>query len=212
MLGPEVDVRLFGGNEARGSGTKASARIPRPSSGWTQLQKSLRDQEGQRVLDIGPTSSTNINFLTALGHSVYMANLVEDAADPKWAPADADTPFPADAFVLENLDFGDRRFETVLFWDTADYFPTELRSAVVRRIFDVMQPGGQLLAFFHVKPESGLQRYHLRDDNQVDAQFSAPAEVRETLTNRQIEQLFRDFASYKFFLAKDNLREVLVTR
>jgi hypothetical protein len=212
ILGPEVDVRLFGGNEARGSGAKASSRIPRPSSGWTQLQKSLRDQEGQRVLDIGPTSSTNINFLTALGHSVYMANLVEDAADPKWASTDADAPFPVDAFILENLDFGDRRFETVLFWDTADYFPAELRTAVVRRIFDVMQPGGQLLAFFHVKPENGLQRYHLREDNQVDAQFSAPAEVRETLTNRQIEQLFHDFASYKFFLAKDNLREVLVTR
>ncbi|MEK6398086.1 MAG: class I SAM-dependent methyltransferase [Terriglobus sp.] len=205
-------MRLFGGNEARGSGTKATARIPRPSSGWAQLQKSLREQDGQRVLDIGPTSSTNINFLTALGHSVYMANLVEDSVDPKWTSGDAEAPFPADQFVLENLDFGDRHFDTVLFWDTADYFPPELRTAVIRRIYDVMQPGSQLLAFFHVKPESGLQRYHLREDNQVDVQFAANAEVRETLTNRQIEQLFNAFASYKFFLAKDNLREVLVTR
>ncbi|WP_231966801.1 class I SAM-dependent methyltransferase [Terriglobus roseus] len=165
-----------------------------------------------RILDIGPTSSTNINFLTALGHSVYMANLVEDAIDPKWAQPDADTPFPVEDFVRQNLDFGDRLFDTVFFWDVADYFPTELRAAVVNRIHEVMQPGGQLLAFFHVKPESGLQRYHLRDDAQVDTQFAAEAEVRNTLTNRQIEQLFNEFTSYKFFLAKDNLREVLVTR
>jgi len=205
-------VRLFGGSEARGSGTKASARIPRLSSGWTQLQKSLREQEGLRILDIGPTSSTNINFLTAMGHSVYMANLVEDIADPKWIRPDADTPFRTEDFVSENLDFGDRLFDTVLFWDTADYFPAELRTAVVRRIHEVMQPGGQLLAFFHVKPETGLQRYHLRDDGQVNTQFAAEAEVRDTMTNRQIEQLFHEFATYKFFLAKDNLREVLVTR
>ncbi|MEG9432184.1 class I SAM-dependent methyltransferase [Terriglobus sp. ADX1] len=205
-------MRLFGGGEARGSGTKASARIPRPSSGWTQLQKSLREQEGLRILDIGPTSSTNINFLTAMGHSVYMANLVEDVADPKWIRSEADAPFPTEDFIRENLDFGERLFDTVLFWDTADYFPSELRTAVVRRIHEVMQPGGQLLAFFHVKPESGLQRYHLRDDGQVDTQFAAEAEVRNTMTNRQIEQLFHEFASYKFFLAKDNLREVIVTR
>ncbi|MEZ2346280.1 class I SAM-dependent methyltransferase [Terriglobus sp. RCC_193] len=205
-------MRLFGSNESRGASAKANARIPRPSSGWSQLQKSLREQEGLRILDIGPTSSTNINFLTAMGHSVYMADLVEDVADPKWARTDADAPFPTEDFVRENLDFGERLFDTVLFWDTADYFPTELRTAVVRRIHEVMQPGGQLLAFFHVKPESGLQRYHLRDDGQVDTQFAAPVDVRDTLTNRQIEQLFREFASYKFFLAKDNLREVLVTR
>jgi SAM-dependent methyltransferase len=208
----EVDVRLFGGSEARGSGAKASARIPRLSSGWTQLQKSLRDQEGLRILDIGPTSSTNINFLTAMGHSVYMANLVEDLADPKWTSSDPDTPFAAEDFVRENLDFGERLFDTVLFWDTADYFPAELRATVVQRIHQVMQPGGQLLAFFHVKPESGLQRYHLREDGQLDTQFAAEAEVRNALTNRQIEQLFHEFTSFKFFLAKDNLREVIVIR
>jgi len=205
-------VRLFGSNESRGAGAKASARTPRPSSGWTQLQKSLREQEGLRILDIGPTSSTNINFLTALGHSVYMANLAEDAADPKWVTSDADAPFAAETFIRENLDFGERLFDTVLFWDTADYFPAGLRVAVVQRIHEVMKPGGQLLAFFHVKPESGLQRYHLRDDGQVDAQFAADVEVRDTLTNRQIEQLFHEFTSYRFFLAKDNLREVIVTR
>lgn len=205
-------MRLFGGGDSRGSGTKPTPRIPRVSSGWTQLIKSLRDQDGLRVLDIGTTSSSNINFLTELGHSVYMANLVEDAADPKWRASDPERPFPVGEFVQSSLDFGNRLFDVILFWDTADYFSQELRTAVIQRLHEVMVPGGQLLAFFHIKPESGLQRYHLRDDGQVDAQFAGAGEVTEVLSNRQIEQLFHDFASYRFFLAKDNLREVLVTR
>ncbi len=130
----------------------------------------------------------------------------------KWIAREPDAPFPADEFVQDNLEFGGRLFDAVLFWDTADYFAPELRSAVIRRLYEVMVPGGQLLAFFHIKPESGLQRYHLREDGQVDTQHAGDAEVRNLLSNRQIEQLFRDFASYRFFLAKDSLREVSVVR
>ena len=205
-------MRLFGGGDSRGSGARPTPRISRVSSGWTQLVKTLREQDGLRVLDIGLTSSSNINFLTGLGHSVYMANLVDDAADPQWHTGEQDAQFPADAFLRSSLDFGDRLFDVVLFWDTADYFPAELRQAVVSRLHEVMVPGGQLLAFFHIKPESGRQRYHLRDDGQVDGQLTGDGDVKDLLSNRQIEQLFHDYASYRFFLAKDNLREVLVTR
>jgi len=205
-------VRLFGGNEARNAAAKINARTPRVSSGWSALLKPLRESEGQRILDIGPTSSTNINFLTNLGHSVYMANLVSEAADPKWAKSEPDAPFPTAAFIADNLDFGGRNFDTVLFWDTGDYLDEELREAVVGRLHEVLEPGGQLLAFFHVKPGTDLHRYHLRDDGQVDVQFISERETGTVLNNRQIEKLFNAYSGYRFFLAKDNLREVLVVR
>jgi SAM-dependent methyltransferase len=185
--------------------------VPRASSGWTHLLKSIREAEGQRILDIGQTSSNNINFLTGMGHSIYMANLVADVHDPKWAHA-ADEPFPIEPFLAENLNFSGRRFDTILFWDTADYLEPSIRAAVVQRLYDVLEPGGKLLGLFHIKPENGWQRYHLRDDGQVDAQHISDLPVRETLNNRQIEQLFGSYRSYTFFLAKDNLREVIVTR
>ncbi len=205
-------MRLFGGSESRSSAAKTGARVPRVSSGWAHLLKSLRDLEGQRILDIGPTSSTNINFLTNMGHSIYMANLAAEAADPKWKPQEPDAPFPTEAFLKENLDFSGRHFDTVLFWDTADYLDAHARKGVIARLHEVLEPGGQLLAFFHIKPEAGLHRYHLRDDGQVEAQLTGDLPVRDVLNNRQIENLFADFSSYKFFLAKDNLREVIVTR
>jgi hypothetical protein len=36
--------------------------------------------------------------------------------------------------------------------------------------------------------------------------------LQRVFNNRNIENLFRDFASIKFFLARDNVREVLVVR
>ena len=37
-------------------------------------------------------------------------------------------------------------------------------------------------------------------------------QLQRVFNNRHIENLFRDFASIKFFLARDNVREVLVVR
>ena len=206
-------MRLFGGSDARNAAAaRAAARVPRVSSGWSAVLKSLQEGEGQRILDFGPTSPTNINFLTGLGHSIYMADLAGEAADPRWAVPDAETPFAVDAFLAENLQFSGREFDTVLFWDTGDYLRPELLAAVVGRLHEVIVPGGHLLAFFHIKPETGLHRYHLRDDGQVDVQYTSDRESGVPMNNRQIEKLFAAYSGYRFFLAKDNLREVLVTR
>ena len=39
-----------------------------------------------------------------------------------------------------------------------------------------------------------------------------PLTLQRVFNNRHIETLFRDFASIKFFLSRDNIREVLVVR
>ena len=115
----------------------------------------MRGEESLRVLDIGATSSTNINFITALGHSIYLANLVEDAAKREWIiPQDDGAPgrFDVERFLATHLDFSGRGFDIVLFWDTADYLPEELLAPVLDRIHEVMAPGGQMLAMFHSAP------------------------------------------------------------
>ena len=93
---------LFGGSEsvsnARGTD---SGRVPRHSSGWKELLKHMRGQESLRVLDIGPTSSNNINYITSLGHSIYMANVVEEASKSEWLIPAADGGAPS--FDVERL-------------------------------------------------------------------------------------------------------------
>ena len=182
------------------------------------MAKHLKSQEGLRILDFGPTSAGNINFITELGHSVYMASLVEDAARPDYriaASGEDPESFDVTAFLAHNLDFAGRSFDVVLFWDTADYLPLPLVQPVIDRLFDVMDPGGQLLAFFHSKTtgdDTEFTRYHLTNTEQLDLQRIGGHVVLQTFTNRQVEALFTRYAGYKFFLAKDALREVTVTR
>ena len=206
-------MRLFGGGESRNS-DPSKQRIPRHSSGWTTLRAFLKDQESLRVLDIGPTSSTNINLLTSLGHSIYMADLVSEAQSTAWVRTDADPgeEFDITGFLNANLPASGRLFDVVLFWDAADYLPKPLVAPLFERLHAVMASGGRLLVFGHVKPETGFHRYHLREDDQVDVQPVSALAVSNIYTNRQLETMLRPFSTYRFFLAKDNLREVLVNR
>jgi hypothetical protein len=214
---------FFGGKDKTGGGAADSDRVSRHSSGWWQLLARMRSQESLRILDIGPTSSSNINFITALGHSIYLANLVEDAAKRDWAlPGEDGAPgrFDVERFLAAHLDFSGRGFDVVLFWDTADYLPEELLGPVLERLHQVMAEEGQMLAMFQPAPaktaaegaKSEFRRYHLTDTNAVDVQRAGEYPLLHTYTNRQIERLLAAFKSFHFFLGKDNVREVVVTR
>jgi len=214
---------LFASRGKLAGGAGSADRIPRHSSGWAQVLERMSKDESLRVLDIGPTSSGNINLITALGHSIYLANLVEDAARPEWVlPGDEGAPagFDVQRFLDAQLNFSGRGFDIVLFWDSADFLPAPLIAPVLDRIHQVMAPGGNLLAMFHSASgpaqsqamDAVFSRYHLTDTTQINVQPIGNFPLRQTSTNRQIEKLFAAYKSYRFFLGKDNLREVIVTR
>jgi hypothetical protein len=208
---------LFGNNDKAG-GSGNGARMPRHSSGWAQLLTHLKSQESLRILDIGPTSSININYITSLGHSIYMANLAEEAARPEWLVAGGEgepSHYDVDGFIATNLNFSGRTFDVVILWDTVDYLPEPLVAPVMTRLYEVIQSGGQLLAFFHSKntgPEVAFRRYHLTDSANVEMQLAGNQPLISTFNNRQIEKLLEQFSSTRFFLAKDSLREVVAVR
>jgi SAM-dependent methyltransferase len=208
----------FGSNDSSGNSRgSGSGRVPRHSSGWNELLKHLRSQSSLRILDIGPTSSTNINYITDLGHSIYMANLVEEASKPEWQIPGAEgeqSVVDVDRFLEANLNFSGRVFDVVIFWDTADYLPEPLVAPVLSRIHQVLQPGGLMLAFFHQTstPETHFCRYHLTDTDVVEMQRAGNYPVVNIYNNRKIENMLSDFSNYRFFLAKDSLREVIITR
>ena len=210
---------LFG--KTTGGGAKGeTTRAQRHSSGWAELSKLITARPSLRVLDIGPTSSANINLITSLGHSIYMANLVEEANRPEWLTQTAentkDSPsYDVDRFVSQNMDFAGRRFDVVLLWDTLDYVPDALAQPIVNRLASVLDEDGHLLAMFHGKlgaDEGTFSRYHLVDAPMLEVQRAGGFPLLHTYSNRQVETMFKEFASHKFFLAKDTLREVLLRR
>jgi hypothetical protein len=194
-------------------------RVPRHSSGWSALQKHLKAEQALRVLDIGPTSPSNINHLTNLGHSVWMADVVHEAVKGGWetpSQEEGSAPeFDLDGFFQQNLNFNGREFDVVLLWTTLDYVPEGLIAPLIERLHRSLLPGGRILALFHTKqtgPETVFCRYHLTESEMIEMQESAPFPVRRVYTNRTIEKLFSAYSNYRFFLAKDNLYEVIITR
>jgi SAM-dependent methyltransferase len=193
-------------------------RVPRHSSAWKDLLKYLKAEQGLRILDIGPTSPTNINFLTTLGHGVYMADVVNEALRGNWMSAPDEngvSQFDVEGFLDSNLDFAGREFDVILLWTTLDYVPQALVAPMIKRFRSSLRPGGRVLTFFHTRntgADTSFCRYHVTDSDTIETQETTGYSVQHVYTNRTIEKLFETYANTKFYLAKDNLYEVIITR
>jgi SAM-dependent methyltransferase len=193
-------------------------KVSRHSGGWTALRKRLEAEPGLRVLDTGYTSPTNINYLTSLGHSVYMADLVQDACMGDWKRGEDEDGKPiydVNGYLESCLSFGEKKFDIVLLWTTLDYLPEGLVAAVVQRLADVMNPGGSVLALFHTRTqgeETVHCRFHVTAADDVEMQLAEQFPIQRAFTNRSIEKLFTGWSGHRQFLAKDSLSEVIMTR
>jgi hypothetical protein len=209
-----------GGNEPKQK--PSAARVNRRSSGLNEFSKSIAGREGLCILDLGYTSATNISRLTGMGHNVCTEDLLDAAHDPMLLVTGADGKRTVDPtrFLRDSLIYQGPKFDAVLAWDVPDYLPEPLVKPVVERLCALMKPGGILLAFFHTRdagPDAPHCRYHIAGNDMLQLQTTprdGPVVFRlqRVFNNRHIENLFREFASLKFFLARDNVREVIVVR
>jgi len=232
-------MKLFRNSSAdpnSGTARAQTTRLTRRSSGLGELTRTLASEEPLCVLDLGSTSPTNIRYMTERGHKIYSEDLLDASTDPSLVTKDEQGNLVLDSkrFLTDNLVHPAARFDLVLCWNLADYLDESLVKPVVGRLWSVLKPGGMLLAFFHTKeagPDAPCYRFHITGTDVLEMQrIEARRAVRKGPTgavhtavgmgfrlqrvfnNRHIETLFRDFGSIKFFLARDNVREVLVVR
>jgi SAM-dependent methyltransferase len=213
--------RLFRGSPeavTAPSATERGQRLRRRSSGLAEFTRAIDEEEGLRILDLGPTSPTNIAYLTGLGHKVHNEDVLQGSQDPALVvqAEDGRPTRDADRFLAENLVFSpSTTFDAILCWDTPDYLHEALVKPMVNRIHRILKPKGILLAFFHTRdagPDAPYYRYHIAGEDTLELQPGPRFRLQRVFNNRHIENLFRDFSSIKFFLARDNVREVLVVR
>src|SRR5216683_1284544 len=158
---------------------QSSQKLTRRSSGLGELARSWDSKETLCVLDLGSTSAINIRHFTERGHKIYSEDLLTASTEPHLVTKD--------------------------------------------------EPGGMLLAFFHTRdagPDSPCYRFHIIGQDTLEMQrivlrrearrgptgavhsaITNGFQLQRVFNNRHIENLFRDFASIKFFLARDNVRE-----
>lgn len=199
-----------------------SRTAPRTSRRCTGLGEFTRDLTGTDdhklcALDLGPTSPANIAFFTGRNMRVYNEDVLRAAQDPSFIVRQDDGSHRVDVnrFFAENLAYPAGHFDAIVCWAATDYLPEELVRPLVERIHSILKPHGTLLALFHTKnagPDSPYCRYHIVQPDVLELEPDSGFRIQRIFNNRHIETLFQDFASRKFFLGRDNIREVVVVR
>lgn len=214
-------MRWFRGSEAQESKatvkSSSAQRTSRRSTGFAEFIRSLIGHENPSVLDLGPTSSANISFLTGFGGRVHNEDILLASQDKSYIALQADGTDALDPqkFFRENLNYAEQSLDAILCWDIPDFLHESLVKSMVERIHSILRPGGILLAFFHTKdagPDSPYCHYHIVNGEVLALEARPDFRLQRVFNNRHIENLFKGFASIKFFLARDNIREVLVVR
>jgi hypothetical protein len=199
----------FGG---RGSDAVVSTR---PSRGLEEFFTQIRDTTGLTILDLGGANQQNVSFITGLGHRLYSENFLQILNDTFGLddPSDQSNPGQIDYFLKQTLDYEDGYFDGVLLWDLLEYLNPALLTAVVERLHRVVRGKSYMLAFFHADDKLAAVPYYtfriqaVKTLEVTQSGLHRPAQLHN---NRSVEKLFGKFESVKFFLTKEQLREVIV--
>jgi hypothetical protein len=190
----------------------------RPSNGLEQFFSALRDRSGLRILDFAGASQANVSFITSLGHrlsSEDLMNSLEITFGQQDFFENQSDPQRVDQFLQDNLNFPPDQFDGALVWDTLQFLKPHVLQITIDRLYDTLRPGSYLLAFFHADEKAHeMPMYTYRIADQKNLVLTPRGQMKEVqfFNNRALEKLFHRYQSVKFFLTRDNLREIIVKR
>jgi SAM-dependent methyltransferase len=218
-VAPGIFSKIFGGSGRHGADDEfvPGEKISRRSTGFSEFIRAISREEGLKILDLGSTSPANITFMTGLGNKFHQEDVLRSASDKSLVISNGDggTTIDVHRYFDENLDFEREEFDAVMFWDLADFLPEPLVKPLIERVHVAMKPGGILFALFHTKdagPDAPFYRYNIAAKDTLELQPARAFRLQRIFNNRHVENLFREYSSIKFFLGRDNIREVLVIR
>ncbi len=176
----------------------------------------IRDVVGLSVLDLAGANQDNINFLIDLGHKVYTQDLVNsiDEAFGRDLTQQANAT-SIEQFLNQNFAYPKETFDGAMMWDSLQFMSPPLLNAVVERLYEVMRPKSYLLAFFSASErliEVPSYAFRIVDNKTIHLTERGTRPMGQVFNNRNLEKLFGKFSSVKFFLTRDNLREIIVRR
>ena len=225
---------LFRGSRAglRGNGSAApngSAKLPlyvrggksetvftkRPSRGLEEFFTQIRDTSGLTILDLGGATQKNVSFITDLGHRLYSEDFLRMLSETFGVDDTVDQANPGriEYFLKQTLDYPEGHFDGVLVWDVLEYLNPALLNAVVERLHKIVRPKSYMLAFFHADDKLDavpLYTFRIEQVNSLEVLQQGMRRPAQLFNNRSLEKLFGRFDSVKFFLTREQLREVII--
>lgn len=208
---------------ASGAASANQAGASRTSNGLKEFLWLLSDVKRGRILDLCPANQFTLNFFIEKGFRISAEDLLRtwknfiNEEEERMRGGSPDEPIdrPTKAelgarFLENNLNYPKESFHGILAWDFCDYFDREVLPLVMDRIYNILHPGGVLLAMFHSRPTERFHNYRVVDAQTIEP-VPAPTVAVHTrvFQNREILDLFEQFRSSKTFVGRDQVREAL---
>ncbi len=177
------------------------------------------------ILDFAGASQATVSFVTNFGHRLYSDDFVRQldrvfgsgpagTNDAAFFENQSNPALVADFFEMA-LSFDDGSFDGALVWDSLQFLSSPLLQTVVAKLHRMLRPGASLLALFHTDERIEnipTYAYRIHDKKTIQMVSRSQRKPAQIFNNRNLEKLFQDFQSVKFFLTRDRLREVIVRR
>ncbi len=190
----------------------------RASSALQQFVRSLDTDRDLRLLDLGGANAANIQFMTSLGTRLYsedfFATLEDCFGDGDYYENQRD-PARIDSFLIQTFSEQRGPFDGALVWDCLQFLRPSLLEKTIDHLHRILEPGAHMLAYFYADDRAQTIpqfQFRIHDEKSLVMERRGEMPPGQGFSNRNIERLFEDFASTKFFLSRDNIREVLVRR
>jgi hypothetical protein len=188
----------------------------RRSNGLRHFFDSIPKSRGIELLDLGGANEANVNFLAEIGGKIHFVDLLGSYDRFQPQPGDDKTPLDiAREFVDEHLNFARNQFDAILGWDALEFLDVDVLHLTAPRLNEILRPGGALLTLFHTQGRGAtvpVYRYRIEGLDTLSLEPRNTRVLPNTFNNRSLERLFAEYSSVKFFLTRDNLREVIVSR
>jgi hypothetical protein len=194
-----------------------SAPQTRQSSGLEQFCASLKSSESISILDTSGASQANISFITGLGHRISSDDVIgtmqqcfgDDFFGNQQAASNAHR------FLEQTFTFPDESFGAALVWDTLQFLAPPVLEDAIQKLLRIMRPGGIMLMFFNASDkitQTPIYNYRIQDPKTLLQIPRGSVQKTQYFNNRVIERLFEKTSSLKFFLTRENVREIIVRK
>ncbi len=211
-----VGKGLFGRSPAT---VERSAPLPRSSSGLDQFCSFLQARDELSVLDMSGASQANITFITGFGHRMSSDDIIGTMAEHFGNDflSSQRAASSAQYFLDAALTFPDDSFDAILVWDALQFLAPPLLDQVVSRLLRLVRPGGAMLVFFNSDEKAKaipVYSYRIQDRKTLlqSPRAGSVPQRPQYFNSRMLEKVFAQAGSVKFFLTRDHLREVIVTK
>ena len=205
-----------GSDHGRDRKAKLPPELVRKSTALGHFFANFPSRSSGEVLDLGGLNESNVEFLSRKGYRIHAIDLL-----PVFDRMKAGLPdrrFDAAAarrFVDEYLRFRPSQFDAIFAWNTLEHLDADLLAATIRRLGEILKPGGGLLTIFHTQSRGetvSVYKYLIAGSDALRLQTRQSRALQQSFNNRSLEKLFTDYHYVKFFLTRDSLREVIAVR